>query len=178
MPLPPLLLTAIMAMPDDLTQYTTDLKAADPAVRIAAAERLMRLGPEAQAAAVALAQAACDQDEGVREAVIAAVEELGPPSSADAPALAKLLGNPSSDVGYWAATLLGRLAIEAADTVTGLATAVTTAADPVVRQRAAWALGQVGPAAAPALDVLRQAADSDDPRLQRLAARAIAQIES
>ena len=45
-----------------------------------------------------------------------------------------------------------------------------------VRQRAAWALGEIGPAAAAAVPTLQKAAGDPDPRLARLAQEAIDQI--
>jgi HEAT repeat protein len=60
--------------------------------------------------------------------------------------------------------------------VDALADCLTTASDPAVAQRAAWALGKIGPAAYPAAAALRVAAADDDPRLARLAADALAAI--
>jgi HEAT repeat protein len=48
--------------------------------------------------------------------------------------------------------------------------------DPAVAQRAAWALGKIGPSAAAAVEPLRHAATRDDPRLARLAGEAITAI--
>ena len=91
-------------------------------------------------------------------------------------ALATLLGNENADVGYWAAALLGRLGVEAASVVPALASAVSDSVEMSVRQRAAWALGKIGPPACDALDALRQAAASSNPRLARLAQRAVDQL--
>jgi HEAT repeat protein len=65
---------------------------------------------------------------------------------------------------------------QAASAVPALTWAITGQLALSVRQRAAWALGQIGPAAKPALDALRQAAASDDARLARLASGAIEKI--
>lgn len=163
-------------MPNDLSQLTAALNSPDPAERSNAAEQLARLGPEAQAAAVALVRACADEAEPVREWAAGALEELGPPSVSDHGELTFLLRDDNADVGYWAATLLGRLGKEAAMAVSGLAAALSGPADMAVRQRAAWALGRIGPAAAESLDTLRQAAADDDPRLARISRRAIDQI--
>jgi hypothetical protein len=48
--------------------------------------------------------------------------------------------------------------------------------DPAVAERAAWALGKVGPAAAPAREALARAAASAHPRLARLAGEALTAI--
>ncbi|NQT11756.1 MAG: HEAT repeat domain-containing protein, partial [Planctomycetes bacterium] len=91
-------------------------------------------------------------------------------------ALTKLVADDSPDVGYWAATLLGRLGERAAPAVSALASAVSGDLAMPVRQRSAWALGKIGPPAAPSLEALQQAADDPDARLARLAQRAIDQI--
>ena len=53
----------------------------------------------------------------VREWVVSALEELGPPRGADVEPLAGLLEHDDADVAYWAATLMGRLEAEAAECV-------------------------------------------------------------
>jgi HEAT repeat protein len=173
--LPPVLFVEA-TMPAELARLVADLSGADPATRTEAAEQLSRLGPEAAPVAVALVRACGDDSEEVRESVVAALEDMGPPKIEDIDLLAALLSDLAADVGYWAATLLGRLEADAAPAVPALRAAVTDAGDGSVRQRAAWALGQIGSPAAPALDALKQAADSDDPRLARLAQRAVERI--
>jgi hypothetical protein len=152
------------------------LASADVEERSRAAEELSRLGTEAQPAALALVRACGDEAEEVREWAVAALEELGPPPATDVPALTALLDDASADVAYWTATLLGRLAAEAAPAVSALATALASSPYPAVRQRAAWALGAIGPAASKARLALNQAAASDDPRLADLAQAAISRI--
>jgi HEAT repeat protein len=126
--------------------------------------------------AVALVKATGDDAEEVREYAAAALEEMGPPEVEDVGSLAALLSDSAADAGYWAATLLGRLEANAVPAVPLLAAAVTGSTNMSVRQRAAWALGKIGPPAGPALNALKQAATSDNPRLARLAHRAIEQI--
>ena len=164
------------AMTADVQRLTSDLAAADPVTRTQAAEEISRLGSEAAPVAVALVRATGDDTEEVREYAAAALEEMGPPAVEDVGSLAALLSDSAADAGYWAATLLGRLEANAAPAVPLLSAAVTGSKDMSVRQRAAWALGQIGPPAGSALDALKQAAASDDPRLARLAQRAIEQI--
>jgi HEAT repeat protein len=125
---------------------------------------------------VSLVKACADAVEEVRESVVAALEELGPAPPSDVPALVSLLASPHSDVGYWAATLLGRLGPDAATAVPALTATLSGSAHLAVRQRAAWALGEIGPAAAAARDALAKASKSDDPRLARLAQQAINQL--
>lgn len=152
------------------------LESSDTAERCQAAEELSRLGEEARPAAVALVRACDDPSEEVREWAVAALEEIGSPFDTDLPALASLLSKGSSDVAYWAATLLGRSKDAAAPAVPALARALATSPHQAVRQRAAWALGAIGPAASAARMDLDQATASADPRLADLARVAIRSI--
>lgn len=166
-------------MPRELSQLIAELSADDASRRIAAADELSRLGEEARGAAVPLVRACGDEIEEVRELAVGALEELGPPDVDDLPSLAELLRSENSDAAYWAITLTGRLEGNAAGAVDAL-TAVLTGEGPAeVRQRAAWALGKIGPAAASAMPALRALSnEGSDPRLARLAAKAIEQIET
>lgn len=152
------------------------LDSADVGERLAAAQALAHLAEEARPAAVWLVRAIRDEHEEVREWVSSALEDLGPPDPADADALARLLSDQNPDVGYWAATLLGRLGPSAAATVQQLATNLSSQTAQHVRERAAWALGKIGPAAIAAANVLRDVGNSDHPRLARLAQHALDQI--
>ena len=163
-------------MPTQMAQLIAALTSPEPAQRANAAEHLSCLGSDARATAVPLVRACADESEDVREWVTVALEELGPPPVPDASVLATLLGNENADVGYWAATLLGRLGAEAASATPALASAVSNSVEMSVCQRAAWALGKIGPPACDALDALRQAAASSNPRLARLAQRAVDQL--
>jgi HEAT repeat protein len=57
-----------------------------------------------------------------------------------------------------------------------LAECLASPADLVVKQRASWALGKIGPPAASAREALARAARDADPRLARLATEALAAI--
>lgn len=163
-------------MPDKLSTLIAALSDRAAPKRSQAAEQLALLGTDAQPAAVALVLACGDEDDEVRQWATAALEQIGPPLLSDLEQLAALTVAKSSDVAYWAATLLGRLKAQAAPAAETLAHAVTDSPHLPVRQRAAWALGEIGPAAAPALLSLRKAANDPDPRLARLAQQAIEQI--
>lgn len=163
-------------MGSDVSRLISALEDPDAARRSSAAEHLARLGPDACPAAVALVCACGDEAEEVREWAVGALEELGPPAASDADALASLLGHRSPNVAYWAATLLGRLGTKASAAVPALGAAVSEASEKSVRERAAWALGRIGPPATEGIGPLRKAAAGDDPRLARLARRAIEQI--
>jgi HEAT repeat protein len=163
-------------MTADLTRLIAELDQNDAALRAQAAEELCRLGESAAPAMTALAAACGDSSEEVRQWASAALEEMGAPDKAQIADLALLLQQEHADVAYWAATLLGRAGSAAAAVVGTLSATLRGHAAPAVRQRTAWALGKIGPGAAPALDALNAAAASDDPRLARLAKQALEQI--
>ena len=143
-----------------------------------ALDACLRSGADTRTAAVALVMAVGDEDEQVREAAVGALESLEAPLEQDIPRLAKLLADSAkhADVAYWAATLLGRANEAAAEAVPALAAALRDTWPMAVRQRAAWALGRMGPAARAAESELQAAAASDDPRLARLAAEALTAV--
>lgn len=165
-------------MTTELDALVTSLKSGPLAERQAAAEKLAQLGSEARRAAVALVEALETQDDQLREWVAAALEELGPPDAGDVAKLASLVDRSSLDVAYWAATLLGRLDAKAAPAVPNLALALVHHPETAVRERAAWALGKIGPAANAARHALTQAADSSNRRLASLARDAMGRLES
>ncbi len=83
------------------------------------------------------------------------------------------------EVCYWAATLLGRLGNhvgKTAEAVVALEHCLRTSMYLPARERAAWALCQIGLAAAPAMPTLRHAAVDGPPRLKRLAIAALEAI--
>jgi HEAT repeat protein len=159
-------------MSADIAALVTALNSADLAARQQAAEQLVQLGEEAQVAAVPLVEA-CGGEATLRDAAAAALESLGPPPDKDVEALARLLARPQLDVAYWAATLLGRLQDGAEPAVAALAEALNHHPELAVRERAAWALGKIGPAAAAAHEALQAAAASSQTRLAHLAKDAL-----
>jgi hypothetical protein len=163
---------------DDVKELTSRLRSEDVETRPDAAETLSRRGQDAGAAAVALALAATDADEATREWAVAALEGLGPPPTADVPALAEMLAVASPDFAYWAATLIGRAGGGAALVVNRLEAALKTRREPAVRERIVWALGEIGPPAAPAAATLEAVASEADcpPRLARLCRNALESI--
>jgi HEAT repeat protein len=162
----------------DVSKLAADLASDDAAARATAAEALAQFGAEAQPAAIALVRAIGDANEEVREQATAALEELGPPRVDDLPALLPLLKADKPDVAFWAATLIGRLGSAAVSAVPALAAILNGTQAVAVRQRVAWALGQIGPGAAAAAKDLQKASANADPRLARLANEALAQIQA
>ena len=97
-------------MDSTLKKLIDDLQADNASIRATAAEELCLMESAAKSVASQLIAACADEDEQVREWVIGALEGLGKPLVSDLPKLSELLKHPDMNVGYWAATLIGRLA--------------------------------------------------------------------
>ncbi|HEY1065366.1 MAG TPA: HEAT repeat domain-containing protein [Pirellulales bacterium] len=162
--------------PESLSQLLEHLGSPDPAARRAAAQSLPHLGDAVRAAAPALVDRAGDEDEAVQTAVTETLENLGPPDLAALPALIERLTSSSADVAYWAATLIGRLEADAAPATTALADALVNHSGLNARERAAWALGKIGPRAGGARAALTAAASAPSPRLSRLAQESLKRL--
>ncbi len=106
-----------------------------------------------------------------------ALETAVQPQQDDVHALADLLSDAEDgEIGYWAATMLGRLGDQATDAVDALEKCVSQSMYLPARERATWALCQIGPAAQSAAATLREAAADAPPRLQRMATEALRAI--
>jgi HEAT repeat protein len=160
----------------DLRSLVAQLEGTDSDGQVAAATKLATLGRDAQSAAVALVRTVGIPHEEVLEACTAALEDLGPPAADQIEQLGALAQDCSSDVAYWAVTLLGRAGDGAAVAVPQLIRVLQSDADLPVRERAAWALGEIGPTARAAQPALAAAAESGDARLARLAKKALEAI--
>jgi HEAT repeat protein len=136
------------------------------------------VGPDAVSVAVPLVEACSDDDEEVRNWVVAALEELPAPDASHAATLEAFIRGENLDVAFWATTLLGRMEAAAASTVPTLASAVIDHPELVVRERAAWALGKIGKPAADAIPQLEAASASTEVPLARLATIALKAIRS
>jgi len=150
------------------------LRGSDATARAAAAEALCRSGEGASSAATALVAACGDLDDSVREWAAAALEDLGPPPGDQIPDLIVLAAADHPLVAYWAVTLLGRGGAGAESAIPALGACLAPGKTIEVRQRACWALGKIGPAAASVRADLVAAAADPDPRLSRLAGEVLA----
>jgi hypothetical protein len=117
---------------------------------------------------------AAAQDDA-REEIVGFLEDCGPPTIAELPRIAHHLNSADGDAAYWAATLLGRSGPAAAAFLNDLV-AATHHDSLAARERAVWALSQIGPAAKAALPRLKELSESTTPRLARLAREAAAQV--
>lgn len=163
-------------MSEKIEQYIADLQQTDPTRQAAAAESLAALAEEAQPALVALVQACSSQNEAVLNWCTAALEDVGPPELQQIEDLTLLAQSASSDVAYWAVTLLGRANDQAVSAVQILVERLTDSSAPQVQRRAAWALGKLGHSANSAVATLRTVAESSDGPLASQAQRALDHI--
>ena len=161
---------------DDVAQLATGLQSNDAATRQQAAERLAQLAEDASPAAAALVASCDDSDESALEWKVAALESLGAPPAEQSNELISLLASDCELSRYWAATLLGRLGEAAGQAATALSARLSADEGNAAGERAAWALAQMGPAAAPAKEALRTAAGSARPRMARFAQQALEAI--
>lgn len=146
--------------------------------RAAAAEALARIEILPPEAVLSLVDATADTSEPVAEWAAAALEELKPDDARLCPPLTTRLAE-AGPVGYWSATLLGRLAPQdhhrdVVDALLGIVEADD--ADVSVQSQAVWALGKLGRPPGDDTrweDVLRRAASSSNARLAKLAQQAI-----
>lgn len=106
-----------------------------------------------------------------------ALEVAVRPDPSEVPGLIELLKRAvDGEICYWAATMLGRLGVDAGVAVGALESCLRESMYLPARERAAWALSQIGPAASVAVPTLNQAVESAPPRLRRLASEAIRSI--
>jgi HEAT repeat protein len=129
-------------------------------VRTAAAASLSQIGPDAATAIPALAKALSDSSPHVRDLAAIALEAMGPKAAPAVPELIKALSDPVNYVRSPAADALGAIGAGAHDAVLPLAERLLLKhEDGFVLASAAYALGNIGPAAKEALPALRQFLD-------------------
>lgn len=117
-------------------------------------------------------------DDDVRIYAAEAMESTIQPTLSEQLRLIQILESAhDSEISYWAATMLGRLGSDAGAAADVLDSCVRQSMFLPARERAAWALSQIGPAASIALPTLREAAETAPSRLKHLAAVAIQRIE-
>jgi HEAT repeat protein len=145
-------------------------------VRLEAALALGHMGPEAEPAVPALTEALGDPSADLRLAAAEALARVGPAASAAVPAMTQLLkeGQPARVVRTIKA--LRRLRGNNYDAIPALIEA-THHPDAEVRENAAEALGEAGPAAASALPALRALLDDKNKKVHEEAEDAIEKIE-
>jgi len=163
-------------MSETIEQYIAELNQTDATRQAAAAQSLATLAEEAKPALIALIGACSSQNEAVLNWCTAALEDVGPPELHQIEDLTLLAQSASSDVAYWAVTLLGRAHEQAATAVPVLIERLTDRSAPQVQRRAAWALGKIGREANSAVTALRTVAESADGPIASQSQQAIEQI--
>lgn len=129
--------------PDAVRYLAAPLADADPMVRREAATTLGKIGPPSAPAVPALIEALKDQDLKTRTAATLALGQIGAPAAPAVAALMEVLRGPFLILSRLAAQALSRIGAAAVPAlVEGLITA-----DSYGRREAAWALGEIGPAA-------------------------------
>ena len=112
-----------------------------------------------------------------RAAAATALERSVQPTSVETPALIAALADVSDgEISYWAATLLGRLGQQAMEATGALCVCLQESSFLAARERAAWALLKIGPAASEAISVLKSVSETAPPRLRKLCQNAIGEI--
>ncbi|QDU78039.1 hypothetical protein Pan97_51190 [Bremerella volcania] len=130
----------------------------------------------AMAAIVPLCRCCGDRDEQVSQWSQAALEELGPPEADELESLLELTTS-AELTAYWAVTLVGRLQAKASPAAAHLANLIEKEDTPVeVRNRAIWAIGQIGAVDESIKTTLEKAAQSENARTARLASKALSNM--
>jgi hypothetical protein len=122
----------------------------------------------------------CGANEVEREAICSQLEACGAPSDNVQDELSNLLQHSADSLQkYWCLTLLGRLQNVESDEPTDLvADFLPLPHELEVRQRAAWAMGQLKRVSSKGRTALEEAAGDADPRLSRLAQKALDGLSS
>lgn len=144
-------------------------------------EQLQRLASGSEPAAehvIDLLGAMQSSDEESRAWASDALEtvEVLPPALADQ--VAQRCGSSHAAVAAWACILLTKLESDASKYQSAIVACLNEHPLLSTRQQAALALASVPNLGSAAIDALRRAADSDDPRLKRLACSALESAES
>lgn len=140
---------------------TVRLQDSDPTVRAAAADALGEFGPAAKEAAKSLALALQDHEHDCCRAAAGALERLGTGAEAATPALIDLLEKGNTDASAHAACALANVGDQAVPLL------VTAMKNEKARYWAMLALGEMGPAAKPAVPELVSMLADKDPNVRR-----------
>jgi HEAT repeat protein len=127
---------------------------------------------------VAAVHLAGSSDDEIRRWAAEAMEAAIIPVPSEVDELAELLyEGRDGEICYWAATMLGRLGENVGPrtrtAVNALELCLSDSLYLPARERAAWALSQLGPAAASAATTLRRTAEDAPPRLRKLVTKAL-----
>lgn len=117
------------------------------------------------------------RDDEVRMWSAEALETAVQPDASEVLLLIQLLEQATDgETCYWAATMLGRLGTDAGAAAGALESCLRTSMYLPARERATWALCQIGATAEVAIPALTEAAENAPPRLKRMAVAALQQF--
>jgi len=146
-------------------------------VRRSAVRELFHFRPACVGLTAAVLPLVVDPDEQTRHWACESLDRVLKPELTELPDLIETLrGTTDGEIEYWTATMIGRLGPDAASATGVLATVLLDSSCLAARERAAWAISQIGPAARSAVNSLRQIGNDDPPRLRRLAESALAVV--
>ncbi len=127
---------------------------------------------------VGLAGSANDE---VRMWAAEAMEQAIQPEPADVTDLIELMStSPDGEVCYWSVTMIGRLGVRGADSVAALENCLLHSNYLAAKERAVWAISQIGPDAMAAVPTLKKLVQEQtrSPRLVRLATEVLRRMTS
>jgi len=160
--------------PDSLDAIKIDLAHEDTKRRCDAVRTVAQSGRLQSGITATVIQLVADKNEEVCMWACEALESRISPSPTEVVELIELLRDAKDgEVAYWTATMIGRLGSNASGATAVLANVLLDSPCLAARERAAWALSEIGPPAKSAMNALKQIGPEDPPRLQRLAAFAI-----
>jgi len=111
-----------------------------------AAKMLAMLEEQSAPACLTLLHAVADPDEQVREWVYEAIENFGPPPTADRESICNLACSAEADTRFLALKVLARLREQASDTASELVKRSSVEAEPIVLTQMLKTLAKISPA--------------------------------
>lgn len=164
----------IMPQQDSSQPLKDRLSHSSPAVRRSAAQAVVTAGGYQTGVTAAMLALVADRDERTRHWACEALDRVIAPAPDEIGDLIEILRETrDGETEYWTVTMLGRLGAVAGRSAGVLASVLLDSSCLAARERAAWALSQIGPAARSSLNALRQIGEDDPPRLRRLAEAAM-----
>lgn len=171
---PPLSPRMIMPQQEVALPLSDRLSHPRAAVRRDAVRSILTAGDRQRGITAAVLALLTDPDEQTRHWACEALDRMVSPDPNELDELIHIMRQTTDgEVEYWTATMLGRLGVVAVRATGVLASVLLDSSCLAARERAAWALSQIGPAARCALNALRQIGEDDPPRLRRMAAAAM-----
>jgi HEAT repeat protein len=148
-------------------------EAADPLLRVQAAQAVASIDPKNEAALSLLVGAVKDRADKVRKRAAESLGDLGPGAVSAVPALVEAVKDPDPGVSWAAVDALGQVGPDAEAAVPAL---IAASREARLRGAAVEALGLIGRKARAAVPALEQVLRGDDVRVRWAAAAALVRI--